>query len=81
MKPLIIGTGFLGEQLYYDLKKSVDKIVVTHRTNRKFDFSYKFDFFTDSIKDTFFLRLSKIIAANVSRLSVCSDANELRTVC
>ncbi len=53
MKPLIIGTGFLGEQLYYDLKKSVDKIVVTHRTNRKFDFSYKFDFFTDSIKDTF----------------------------
>lgn len=53
MKPLIIGAGFLGEQIYYDLKKFVDKVVVTHRTNRKFSFSYKFDFFTDNVKDIF----------------------------
>lgn len=53
MKPLIIGTGFLGEQLYYDLKKIVDKVIVTHKTNRKFSTSYEFDFFINDIENTF----------------------------
>jgi dTDP-4-dehydrorhamnose reductase len=49
MKAAIIGTGFLGEQIYEDIKSSCEKVVLTHNRNKKYPDSVKFDFFSDDI--------------------------------
>lgn len=51
MKSAIIGTGFLGEQIYSDLLPIYDKIILTHHKNKKYPDSKKFDFFTDDISN------------------------------
>ena len=53
MNVAIIGTGFLGEQLYTDLLPVCERIVLTHHTHQKFPESKRFDFFTDDIADIF----------------------------
>ena len=49
MKAAIIGTGFLGEQIYKDLLPICDEIILTHHKNKKYPDSKKFDFFADDI--------------------------------
>lgn len=51
MRAAIIGTGFLGEQIYKDLLPVCDEIVITHHKNKKYSNSKKFDFFSDNIDD------------------------------
>lgn len=49
MKAAIIGTGFLGEQIYKDLLPICDEIILTHHKNKKYSNSKEVDFFTDDI--------------------------------
>ena len=49
MKAAIIGTGFLGEQIYKDILPICDEIILTHHKNKKYPDSKEFDFFTDDI--------------------------------
>lgn len=51
MKSAIIGTGFLGEQIYSDLLPICDKIILTHHKNKKYPDSKEFDFFIDDISN------------------------------
>lgn len=51
MKSAIIGTGFLGEQIYSDLLPICDEIILTHHKNKKYPDSKKFDFFIDDIRN------------------------------
>lgn len=51
MKAAIIGTGFLGEQIYKDLLPVCDEIILTHHKNKKYPDSKAFDFFADDIGD------------------------------
>jgi len=53
MKAAIIGTGFLGQQIYEDSLPYYDKVVLTHNEHQKYPDSKKFDFFTDNIEDIF----------------------------
>lgn len=53
MKSAIIGTGFLGEQLYRDLLPICDEILLTHHENKKYPNSKKFDFFADDVANIF----------------------------
>ncbi len=53
MNAAIIGTGFLGEQLYEDSKSFYDEIILTHHKHQKYSSSQKFNFFTDNIKGVF----------------------------
>lgn len=49
MKAAIIGTGFLGQQIYNDIKDHCDEVIMTHNRNQKYPNSQKFDFFQDDI--------------------------------
>ncbi|MEF3691603.1 MAG: sugar nucleotide-binding protein [Candidatus Moraniibacteriota bacterium] len=49
MKAAIIGTGFLGEQIYEDIKSSCERVILTHNRNKKYPDSVAFDFFSDDI--------------------------------
>lgn len=49
MNAAIIGTGFLGEQIYEDLLPICDEIILTHHKNKKYPESKEFDFFNDNI--------------------------------
>ncbi|PIP26602.1 MAG: hypothetical protein CO140_02405 [Candidatus Moranbacteria bacterium CG_4_9_14_3_um_filter_40_7] len=51
MKAAIIGTGFLGEQIYKDLLPICDEIILTHHKNKKYPDSKEFDFFNDDISN------------------------------
>ncbi len=53
MNAAIIGTGFLGEQLYEDSKSFYDEIILTHHKHQKYPSSQKFDLFADDIKNVF----------------------------
>lgn len=53
MKAAIIGTGFLGEQIYQEIKDSYDEIILTHNKNKRHPDSRQFDFFTDNITEVF----------------------------
>lgn len=49
MNAAIIGTGFLGEQIYKDILPICDEILLTHHKNKKYPDSKEFDFFKDDI--------------------------------
>lgn len=51
MKAIVIGTGFLGEQLYKDILPHYEKVILTYNKNKKYPESKKFDFFTDDISE------------------------------
>ena len=53
MKALIIGTGFLGEQIHEEIKNYCKEVFVTHNKNKKYSFSKKFDLFQDDISEIF----------------------------
>lgn len=53
MKVAIIGTGFLGQQIYKNILQDYEKIILTHNQNQKYPDSKKFDFFTDDIGEVF----------------------------
>jgi len=53
MKAAIIGTGFLGSQIFNTIKSSYDEVVFTHHQHKKYPTSKKFNFFTDNIKEIF----------------------------
>jgi dTDP-4-dehydrorhamnose reductase len=53
MKAAIIGTGFLGEQIYNDILPICKNIILTHHKNKKYSNSKEFDFFTDDIGKIF----------------------------
>lgn len=45
MKAAIIGTGFLGEQIYEDILPICNEMILTHHKNKKYPDSKEFDFF------------------------------------
>ncbi len=49
----IIGTGFLGEQIYKDISPICDEIILTHHKNKKYPNSKEFDFFSGDIREVF----------------------------
>ncbi len=51
MKAAIIGTGFLGEQIYQEIKDSYEEVILTHHKNKKNPDSKQFNFFTDDIAE------------------------------
>lgn len=53
MKAAIIGTGFLGQQIYNEIKASCEEVILTHNKNKKYPESKEFDFFTDDIAQIF----------------------------
>lgn len=53
MKALIIGTGFLGEQIYKEIKPFCNEVFLTHNKNKKYLISKKFDLFNDDIAKIF----------------------------
>lgn len=53
MKAAIIGTGFLGQQIYEDIKADCEQILLTHNQHQKYPDSKKFDFFHDDIGKVF----------------------------
>ena len=53
MKSLIIGTGFLGEQLYLDFITKSREVLTTYHHHQKYSDSVRFDFFKDSPEETF----------------------------
>ncbi len=53
MNAAIIGTSFLGEQLYEDSKSFYNEIILTHHKHQKYPSSQEFNLFTDDIKNVF----------------------------
>lgn len=53
MKVAIIGTGFLGESIYQILEGRGIDIITTYHTHKKFDDSFRYDFFSDDVEKAF----------------------------
>lgn len=49
MKAVIIGTGFLGQQIFNNIGDSCEEVILTHNKNKKYPDSKEFNFFSDDI--------------------------------